>query len=94
VSKKQYEDYNFEAKFYFTEDGSIIKELFLYENDGEKKVEAKGEAKYSFPGSTIQYEYVSGAKGIFSQSGNAITIVDENNLIYHEPEENFHFVKE
>lgn len=83
----------FEAKFYFTKDRAIVKELMVKGEDDEVEVELTGEAKYSFEGSTIQYEYVSGAKGIFSQIGDAITIVDDNNFIFHEPEVNFHFTK-
>lgn len=94
VVEKQNDDYLFKAKFYFTKDKTLVKELYALDEDGKEMVEIRGVSKYRFEGSTLQYDYVSGAKGIFPQIGDAITIIDDNNFIFHETEENFHLKKE
>lgn len=94
VVEKQKDDFLFKAKFYFTKDKTLVKELYALDENGKEMVDIRGVSKYRFEGSTLQYDYVSGAKGIFPQIGDAITIIDDNNFIFHETEENFHFKKE
>lgn len=94
VVEKQSDDFLFRAKFYFTKDKTLVKELFSIDEDGEEITKISGVSEYSFNGSTLQYDYISGAKGIFAEIGDAITIIDDNNFIFHETEDNFHFKRE
>jgi hypothetical protein len=65
--------------FYFMDNGEVIKEFFG--KRGSRELELRGTAKYEIVGSVIKYDYISGDKGLFSQAGEVIEVVDDDNII-------------
>lgn len=69
------EDYK--ITYYFGDNNTITKEVSIWED----KYELSGSAKYHFVGSVLVFTDIAGDKALFSELGEAISVVDVHNII-------------